>query len=251
MLSVIESDGISHLPPVPTIKIKIKPKRPPPPPPIPPPPQTSSILMSAFRRIEPRIKNPSYSCRVCEGFLLDWLLLPRHSEDPWNYIVKSSVLKRIAPQIAKDIHRLVMSMTPIHKYVITNTVTLRLKVEEKNKKIRNSKEVNEFEALAWATIVKAVMNQRGEGEIKHIQALIQDSGMIRHESDGMLWIGYVLWEMWDELQSIHLEHQGKKPTTAGGPAFGLVSYPNIHAAVAAPPKKETTISDFEMESLYW
>lgn len=229
----------------------MKPKRqPPPPPPLPPPPwlQMPTIL-SSINKSPKAIKKPLIFCQSCVGFLTDWLLLPPHKTDYWASKVKYPVLKRIASPLARIYYRCIQSMTQLDTYVINNTVSLRISIEEKklSKVVKLPQMVCFLEELTWLTILEAVNTQKGNSDMDHVKALIQDSGMIRSSTDCDLWIGHVLWNMWTEIPKIHMEHRGLTDSTGGGPAFGMKSYtpaprpsPNTHVSAGSPRKSSVS-----------
>jgi hypothetical protein len=196
----------------------------------------ATVLSSIHKSPNP-IKKPLVFCESCVGFLTDWLQLPPHKTDYWASKVKYSVLKRISAELARAFYRCIQSLTQIDTYVISNTITLRLNIEEK-KFLKASKQPppQQFlEELAWLTILESVNTQKDSSDMNHIKALLQDSGMIRSSFDCDLWIGYVLWNIWSEIPNIHMEHRGLIDVTGGGPAFGMKSYtPNIRASVVYP-----------------
>lgn len=214
----------------------MKPRRKPPPPPF-------GQMTTAINRSPKLIKKPLLFCESCVGFIIDWFQLPPHKTEYWASKVKYSVLKRNAPILARAFYRILLSMTPIDEYVITNTLALRLKMEEKKvaKLPKNPGILQFLEELAWLTMLEAVITQKGASDINHIKALLQDSVMIKLDFDCDMWIGYILCMLWSEVPKIHMEHRKLTDATGGGPAFGMKSYtpaPRVssHVSVECPRK---------------
>jgi hypothetical protein len=168
-------------------------------------------------------KKSLHLCESCIGFITDWLRLPPHRDEFWVSKVKVSVLKRIAPVLAKELYRLIQSITGTDSYIISNTIHMRLLAEEK-RLAKENPSTQSLELFAWHTTFNVILSQRGEADINHIKACIEDSGMIRSSSDCELWIGHSIWMLWTELLNIHLEHLKYKETTGAGPAFGMRTY---------------------------
>ena len=248
MLPIIHANVPNHLSPVPTIKIKLKPRRKVPPPPV------ASIEMIPIRTksLKPIKKSLSY-CQSCVGFLTDWFLLPPHKNEYWASKLKWHILFKNAPILANEFYRLIQSMTQIDTYVISNTITHRL-THEKNKFLKASDTTQTLEEIGWRIVIEQVMSQRGDCDINHIKALIQDSGMIRLSIDCDKWIGYVVSMLWCELPKIHMEHKKLADASGGGPAFGMRSYiPTSNCASVVSPHTSSSSSppgSFAEDDLY-
>lgn len=154
-----------------------------------------------------------------------------------------------------------MTMSTIDEYIIRNTMNLRLAIAQKKIMTPQSslQDIIAIEELSWRTMLQAIISQRGWGEIDHIKALLQDSGMMVSLKDCDIWIGYILFELWEELKTIHMEHTKQKEATGGGPAFGMRSFtptakPNIRvsaesahrSSVSGPPPLLGAFDDVDL-----
>jgi len=170
------------------------------------------------------------SCQSCQGFLTDYLRIPPHPDHPFYSLVKLSVLKgKTAVLLSAEIYRHLMTITPLQKYAIGKAVKTRIQREEF--KILSTyrfylrpEEEKYIKELGWGILVEEISKIRGNSDIEIIKAIIQDSGMIRTDSDILRWIGYIFSECMDPLTNIHMEHKKEKEFSGGGAPLGLYSY---------------------------
>jgi hypothetical protein len=135
-------------------------------------------------------------------------------------------------------------------------VTHRLTLAQKEF-LKSSDTHQTLEEIGWRIVIEAIMSQRGDCDINHIKALLQDSGMIRLSIDCDLWIGYIVSILWTELPKIHMEHKKLADATGGGAAFGMRSYIptpyiNNRASVVSPHTSSLSSppGTFEEDDLY-
>lgn len=208
---------------IPTLKIRMKPKRAPPPPPGLPPGFRPTAVASAFiTKKKPPPKPVVLCCDSCYGFLVDYI----HVVVSTQGLATGSQGKRIrqaAPQLAHALNLYFSSLVPLDIYVIENTVKLRFGIQAESLRLRGP------------ILLTAVVNHndRGKDLLTQMRVVLEDACIFMNEVEEDIWIGELLWDLWVQMITIHREHSKQTDPSGCGPPFGF----RVHtlAPVSIPP----------------
>ena len=150
-------------------------------------------------------------CQVCESLIYDWLIMPLVNGEYFYDYVKYKRLRRVAPQITKELYRFFTLQKDSHKERMKH-------VSEKISMVLPVAQVRVY-LFIYAEVYE-------EDTIKAIKVILEDSSAI----DRMLinvWIGHIIGKMWPIILNVHKEHQGLQGMTYGGAAHGMRSFRNL------------------------
>ncbi len=176
---------------------------------------------------------------MCEGHIYDWLILPLMPEEEFAKKIRPRGLKRAAGKIAEIVFRMLHNCSRAR---VEAEYCMKLAAEglkyNPNWIENRGVPVEKYPAFKLAErkfLPQVLESLDARSDMQTLRAIVEDWSCLKRGVDVDEWLGFWLLIFWEFVPVLHLEHQGLKPATGGGPAPGLRSHQPPPRVVLPPP----------------